>query len=329
MCRLPNFFFCLVLLLATACGTFEMQLEYAPVAGVTSTALAPAESVTSTVLSSDQAATSTPRPRPTWTPTPMPDLFMPTPPEWRIMPTPGVYGDPDNIPLEPITNSKWRVPFLTGITQVGIEGILPANDVFEYVISAEQGQVLRAYTQSEITDVPINIAFYRLPEMELIAMHSDSLTATLPATQDYMIHLSGLRQSMHFYLYIDLPTWIPIPAEGGTLTLTGAAGRVGGSFNGDASRAFALSSGAYLLAARAGQKLIVNVSSPGNRVLLDIFREGDFHWLAKADSADPAGAHFEGEVPGDGIYRIMPTNLAYMLQEGVYFTMEVTLSPYP
>src|SRR5258706_14447777 len=121
MSRYNRIFPCLLALLATACGTFDLHVTYSAVGRQTVTAF------------STQPSTLTPLPS-------LPDL------------TP-TYTSPDSlIPTATLgVDSAQRIRFELGATSVMIGDTLPAAGVLDYVIAAGQGQILSAGVQTDGT----------------------------------------------------------------------------------------------------------------------------------------------------------------------------------
>lgn len=300
-------------LLLSACGTMSVQLEYAPspiMKAGTPTAAAETPGIIPQPLA--PALTSTPG-RPGFLyEHQLPSFF-----QISTVVTPTAGPGPGSPPV----TSATPVRFGQGVTSVGVGDVMPAPGFIDYVVTAEQGQMLVVQVQSAVNDAangPVSVGIINMADGQLLGWQPLSWKGILPARGDYLIRLSGGQAFAHFFLYVSMPIRVSLPPGGGATSLDGILGPQGDVVD---MTFFPLYSGAYIVDGKRGQHLNVTVTSLKNMAFLNIIRDGDIYQVQGDVST---GRHFEGALPFDGLYWVMPIDAT---NETIPYQLQIMLSP--
>ncbi len=224
------------------------------------------------------------------------------------LPTPG--ADPQPTPK--------RISFAPGAISATAQGTLAAKGQDRYVLSIQKGQTLALDVASPQGN--LYLVVYGVDGTVLISDHvsSPSFVGAVPATQDYIVHVSSYgNASANYTLTITIP---PNPTPGPQPTpkrISFAPGATGATVTGIlAARASEL----WQVRAQAGQTLWVNIAPMPNPVFLII-------WGADGTVliSDHAGAtNWGGKLPTTQDYNIRVVSYGNV---PVNYTLAVTIPP--
>jgi putative hemolysin len=220
-------------------------------------------------------------------------------------------GPCDILPIIPTGNEQGGtvepvpIVFEAGGTSAAVEGEISANGFDEYILSAQEGQLMEVSVDSPNNDVLLSI--YGVSDgMPLVRTAADATTwgGLLPASQPYSIKAVSSGTSSPYTLFVRIPAPIRFSPDSSTAVIKGDlnAGQIVD----------------YALHAQQGQTMKVTLTSPNNDVFLSIVAIEDGIPLIRF-AAD--GTQWSGPLPATGIYRLS----AFASGGSTAYTLEVTL----
>jgi hypothetical protein len=195
-------------------------------------------------------------------------------------------------PPQPPVYNLTPIQFAPGATSAYVEGNLAKNSTADYSVSASKGQWLLVDVSSPSNNISLGIIGMRtgVPLLNP-ASGSSNYQGVLPATQPYHLTLSAGNQNTNFAMNVIIPARIQF-APGAIAA--GVPGKVGAN-----------QTNYYTAWAKAGQTMTVNISSPGNTVLLTIYGMSDGQPLVRSVSG---ATSWSGVLPGSQDYMIEATS---------------------
>lgn len=217
-------------------------------------------------------------------------------------------GPCENLPIieraggqaEPI-----QIVFELGGTSASVEGQVAANGINEYVLDAQEGQLMEVSIDSPNNDVFLSI--HGISDgMPLVRAAAEATTwrGLLPASQRYSIKAVSSGSSSFYSLFVRIPAWIKF-APGGISAVIQGYVNAGQLVD-------------YVLYAQEGQTMNVTITSPNNNVFLSIEAIEDGIPLVRI-AAD--ATQWSGLLPGTEHYRIG----AFAGGESTTYILEVTI----
>jgi hypothetical protein len=165
-------------------------------------------------------------------------------------------------PVPPPTNTRLpggtRINFAFDATAGIVEGQIRQGQVKDFLLGAAAGQPLIVSVSSLNNDVTFSVTGQKdgivlLPPSQ----KSSSWQTMLTTTQDYLIQIAGGASTENFTLNVSTPARI-----------TFAPGTISAQFSGSTPGGLNV---AYVLRARAGQKMKLKLDSPGGNAVLSVY----------------------------------------------------------
>lgn len=167
--------------------------------------------------------------------------------------------------------AQTRVSFPAGATSTSVSGNLQAGSTQDFLLSAIQGQTMLLNLSSFTNQARVDVFGTRAGSPRVTRASPDGWywLGTLPATQDYILRVTGGSQPTDFSLDILIPQRIEFAPGAASGTIRGST---------TARRTFT-----YILRAFAGQTMAINLSPANPEVLaLTLYGLDDGQPLARA-----------------------------------------------
>jgi len=189
-----------------------------------------------------------------------------------------------------------RINFRAGATSATVSGRLGVNGLKEYLVRAFKGQTMTVSVTSARKDMLIEI--YGVSDGEplvRVAAGATSWKGKLRATQDYSIKVVATGSAGKYTMKVSIP---PAGSTSGPTRILFPRNATSVSYENSVTAGGVKQ---YIIGARAGSLLMVDVTSPGDQVHLAIVgvRTGEPLITAAADAT-----HFEGRLPATQDYLI-------------------------
>ena len=227
---------CGLILLVSACGTFEVGLDQAQTPDVAATGTVGALQSEINGLRTEVAALKSP----SVDSTPMPPLSSAT----ALPPTAQVA-------------SSERITFLNGATVGAVNSSIVAGGQQVYVLQALKGQPMFAYVGSPNNDVILSISRQNGAPILSASEQRTSWQGSLPATEDYYLTIHGGTTAANYSLTVTLPSRIQFSQGADSMDIDGQT--VAGY---DVS---------YVIYASKGQTMSVDLGNLSGQVALSIY----------------------------------------------------------
>ncbi len=185
------------------------------------------------------------------------------------------------------------IKFTPGATNAAVDGTLPAGQIQDFSVSALQGQTMMLTLSSASPNVSMSVSGAQGINPQTLRASPDGTfwLGLLPATEDYIVHVSAAGQSANFTLLVTIPQRITFtPGTIAAVTSGATTGR---------------RTVTYLLKASAGQRMTVNLDAPPSTVGLTIYGLNDGIPLVRAVSG---ATTWTGQLPGtqDYVIEVVP-----------------------
>jgi hypothetical protein len=198
------------------------------------------------------------------------------------------------------TGGVQRIRFSPGATSATLSGRVVSGGVNRYVLGAMAGQTMTAHIRSNRGDVLLSIYGAQdgqILKRYVIGQPNTPWTGQLPTTQDYIVEAVSVGDSARYTLYVEIEavetgeaaTRIQFRPGSSSATVTG--GVVLGSRN------------RYVLGARAGQTMLVNITSVEENAVFTIYAPGG--QLLPGSEAGEEWKSWSGILPTTGDYTIV------------------------
>jgi len=197
-----------------------------------------------------------------------------------------------------------RIEFEPGATSTTIQGQIAAHGTDEYLLRAQEGQLMIVVITSPNNDVYLNITGVSdgTPLVRAVS-EANSWTGILPATQDYAIQAVAAGDSTPYDLSITIPIWIRL-SPGSDSTVVQGKARVHQIVD-------------YVLYGQEGQTMDITVTSPNNDALLSVTALEDGIPLLRVVAE---ATQWSGVLPGTEHYLIR-----VFASGDTTYTLEVTI----
>lgn len=243
--KLANFFGCILILLS-ACGTFETAFEHPP---------GPTQATAT--LYTDKLASSKTTPAISPTPSPTTEPMTPTPSSTaRPLPTTPTVTLLSPTPIPPPTPTVERIRFTSGATQATVKGELPANGSKVYVLGIAANQFVEMNATIGTMGQGLRFSVVGADGVVVKPMGEAHIRTVVPSTQDYYVELVSDVGATHYQMSVLIPARISF-ASGGTSTEIADNLSVNDARN-------------YVLHALAGQRMAITLLATRGRVRLVI-----------------------------------------------------------
>ncbi|MGD2205143.1 MAG: hypothetical protein PVH17_00065 [Anaerolineae bacterium] len=242
-------------------------------------------------------ATSTPEPSVPTTKAPTP-TFVPSTPV------------PSTVPAEP---EPERIEFEPGAISATLTGHVAAGSADLYVLWAMADQTMEVDLVSVAADVRLEIWGEDGTPLKRAAVGGPSWTGTLPLTQDYFIKVISFGSAADYTLTV---TVLPLESERPATRIEFAPGATSATVTGHVG---AHQADLYVLRALEGQIMEVEVDSPAEDVLLEIWGEDGV----------PLKRHVDGESSWTGELYASQDYFIHVISFGsaADYTLTVTIPP--
>jgi hypothetical protein len=189
-----------------------------------------------------------------------------------------------------------RINFKAGATSATVSGRLTSNGLKEYLVRAFKGQTMTVSVASARKDMVLEI-YGRSDGVPLVrvAAGATSWKGKLTATQDYSIKVVATGSAGKYTMKVSIP---PAGSTSGPTRIRFPRNATSVSYENSVTAGGVKQ---YIIGARAGSLLMVDVTSPGDQVHLAIIgvRTGEPLITTAADAT-----HFEGRLPATQDYLI-------------------------
>ncbi len=213
-----------------------------------------------------------------------------------------VQGTPTSIPQAQIGGITQRIRFAAGATSAQVSGQINGTSVDTYLLEARSGQQMRALLSSPYGNAYLTIVSPQGSPLARAQAGAQSFTGNLPESGDYTLQISAPAgtATTTYVLNVSVtggaaPT--TPPGQPGNQRIRFASGATSASINGEVDGNIYQG---YLLEARSGQHMQVNIISSSNPLYLTVVSPGGTP-LARAQ----AGAQsFDNDLPESGDYTL-------------------------
>jgi LysM repeat protein len=159
-----------------------------------------------------------------------------------------------------------RIQFASGTTSATLGGTAPPNSAKEYLFRAQTGQRTRiaVTTANTLVNISVQGVSDGVP-YKRASVGTPDFDMTLPLTQDYLlrvVNFSNTAASYSLYIQID-----PLASGGAPIRIQFARGETSATVSGSLVRG---EQERYILGARSGQTMVVNISSVENNAVITV-----------------------------------------------------------
>jgi hypothetical protein len=148
------------------------------------------------------------------TPVPTPAVVTSTPAPTEPQPEATATNPPAAATATPAVSAN-RIQFRTGATSATLSGELSAGQTEHYILQASSGQTMRLNVWSPNGDVHLGVEGAAGQKLLETTSRTTSFSASLPATQDYLIHLTASGGATSYQLTVEIPAGTAQPAPTG------------------------------------------------------------------------------------------------------------------